>query len=322
MKIFILIILFVTICEGQQNSSHLLHGLFESGNASSPFIHYGIFNVEAKQFTLISSLNIDDVGNPLHRRFFTPLAYDPNTDVIYMSAPNKQNQTLLSVINATTGSRLRTYNPMENSIISLQYDIFQKQLFAHIETGREMETQVVEIDTNNGKIKEVLGTISQALPTQASSFCPICKKYFLIVREQDHYAYVAVNSTDGGGVSWRTPLDIRPISMHFDYKTFTMYTVYVNESDTARFQLGILNRTIGSIGKVIKTFGTSGKIAISSVSTYDVAENFFYSLLISFSSPISLDLSYVNVNTADGNDIELPRDARLPLAWFIKQFVH
>jgi hypothetical protein len=55
--------------------------------------------------------------------------------------------SLLSVINATTGYLIRTFNSIENYIISLQYDIFQKQLFAHIETDREKVTQIVEIDT-------------------------------------------------------------------------------------------------------------------------------------------------------------------------------
>lgn len=52
--------------------------------------------------------------------------------------------------------------------------------------------------TNTGKFKQVLATISKAAPTQASSFCPICKKYFLMVEEEGQFVYVAVNSTDGG----------------------------------------------------------------------------------------------------------------------------
>lgn len=95
-----------------------------------------------------------------------------------MSALNNRNQTLLSVINATTGTLLRTFDPIENYIISLQFDIFEKQLFAHIEIDHEQISQIVEVDTMTGKFKQVLGTIRQAIPTYISSYCPICKKIF------------------------------------------------------------------------------------------------------------------------------------------------
>lgn len=92
-KIFLMILLFVTICASEQNAAHILHGLFSTGSETASVINYGAFNVDDKKFTLINSLKIDEVGNPVLNRFFTPFAYDPNTDVIYMSCPNKQNHT-------------------------------------------------------------------------------------------------------------------------------------------------------------------------------------------------------------------------------------
>jgi hypothetical protein len=75
-----------------------------------------------------------------------------------------------------------------------------------------------------------------------------------MVGQDGHCVYIGVNSTDGGGISWQTPIDIIPVSIHFDYKTFTMYTVYYNESVSDVFHLGILNRTLGGISKKIGNF--------------------------------------------------------------------
>lgn len=88
------------------------------------------------------------------------------------------NKTILSVINATTGHLLSTFGIISNTIISLQYDIFQKQLFAHLETNIENVTIIGEIDTTNGNLKEILEKIDNAQPTHISSYCPICRKYF------------------------------------------------------------------------------------------------------------------------------------------------
>lgn len=58
---------------------------------------------------------------------------------------------------------------------------------------------------------------------------------------------------------------------------------------------------------MIKTFDTN--VFLPLVAAYDIAEKVFY-------------VSYVNVNTGHGNEVEVPEDARYALAWFIKQFVH
>ncbi len=47
-----------------------------------------------------------------------------------------------------------------------------------------------------------------------------------MVGQDGHYVYIGINSTDGVGISWQASIDIIPVSIHFDYKTFTMYTVY------------------------------------------------------------------------------------------------
>ena len=322
MRIFVTTCLLMSVSKGQEDPSYVLHGLFSDDNDNRTVVYYGSLNVNNSQFTLISSLNVDDVGNPRHRLYsLTPLTYDPNTDVIYMSALNKENRTILSMINATTGALLRKYNPIENSIISLQYDIFQKQLFAHVTTDREEVTQIVEIDTNSGQFKQVLGRITQARATHISSYCPICRKYFLMGYQDNHFTYIAVNSTDGGGISWQTPVDFNPIGIHFDYKTFNMYTVYRKENEFDVFRLGIVNRTIGGIGKEIKILAQGGDIAVDPISAYDIRQNIYYSLLISV-RPLALGISYVNVNTSDGNATTLPRNTYIPYAWFVKQFVH
>ena len=317
MKIFVFLVFFVAICEGQQNSSHIVHGLFVSRNTSSPLIHYGTYAIDNKQFTLINSLHVDQVGD-ITRREFNPLTYDPNTDVVYIVGLSKQNHSLLSVINATTGVLLKTFNPFENEIFSLQYDIFQKQLFAQMDTGREMELQVIEIDTSTGKIKRVLATIPQASPSQVSSYCPICRKYFFMIRDRDNFTYVGVDSTDAGGVSWRTPIDVRPSSIHFDYKTFTMYIAFTNKTERARFQLGMLNRTIGTVGNIIYTFDE--RHIPTPVSAFDIAEKLYYSFILSF-QPLDFEASYVNVNTGAGQQVQVPRETPVAIGWFVKQFV-
>ncbi|CAF1016402.1 unnamed protein product [Rotaria sordida] len=137
-----------------------------------------------------------------------------------MSAINNQNKIILSVINATNGMLLHTFNSIPNEIISLQYDIFNNKLFVHTETNDENLTQIVEIDTNNGNFKQILGQISGAKPTDISSYCPICRKYFLVMFENDHFMYAAVNTSDGGGISWRVPLNFSPLNIRFTYKKF------------------------------------------------------------------------------------------------------
>ncbi|UJR20029.1 hypothetical protein I4U23_023163 [Adineta vaga] len=321
MKRFFLPFMFISICIARQDPSRIIHGIFY--NSDQTHVYYGSVDLNTAQFNILNSLNINDVGNPKDSKYpVSPLTYDPNNDIVYMSAQNTENkQIILSVLNATTGALINAYHPIQNEIISLQYDIFQKQLFAYTETNEENVTQIVEIDTTNGHFKQILGTIHQAKPTHISSYCPICRKYFLIALQNNHYVYIGVNSTDGGGISWQTPINFAPISMKFDYKTFTMYTVYLNQTDKIASMVGILNRTIGGIGQVVGRISEDSNVVATSLSAYDIAENIYYSS-IQLTWPYAGGVSCLNVNTTLQHWIFLPKSQYNSYGWFIKQFVH
>ena len=319
MKRFLLPLLIISICSAQENASHILHGLFYDDNLN--FVRYGSMNLDTKQLKIINSLNIDEIGNPQKDKYgVIPLTYDPTNDIIYISAPNSENRPILSAINATTGVILSKLTSMNNSIISLQYDIFQQELFAHIETDEENTTEIIQIDPNDGKIKQVLGRILRAKATHLSSYCPICRKYFLFVEQNNSFVYIGVNSTEGGGISWQTPINIHPIDIKFSYKTFTMYTLYLNQTDRF-FYIGILNRTIASIGEILAKITDDRTINVTVPAAYDVAQNIFYSFTLS-TSEMTKGISYVNLNTSDVKSINLGKEKFTPYGWFVKQFVH
>ncbi|CAF1109202.1 unnamed protein product, partial [Rotaria sordida] len=278
MKIYLLFfIIFVVIsnCLAEQDPPRILHGLFSDSDQTH--VCYGSLNIDTSQFNITNSLNINDVGNPKNIKYpLLPLTYDPNNDVIYMAAPNNESKTILSVINATSGNLISTFKSISNTIISLQFDIFQKQLFAHIETVNENVTLLAEIDTNNGNIKEVLGTIQNSKPTHMSSYCPICRKYFLMMIEDQQFVYVGVNTSNQGGVDWKAKINYSPISMKFDYKTFTMYTTYINVTERVVSSIGILNRTLGGISKVVGIISEDPELTVTSLSAFDIGEKIFY----------------------------------------------
>lgn len=319
MKRVLFILLVVSFCFAQENPSQILHGLFYDNNLD--FVRYGTFDFNTKQFNIINSLNIQDIGNPQKGKYgIIPLTYDPNNDVIYTAAPDRENRPILSVINATTGVLLSKFTSMNFSIISLQFDIFQKELFAHVETAEENTTEIIEIDPNNGQMKRILGRILRAKATHLSSYCPICRKYFLFVEQNNSFVYIGVNSTDGGGISWQTPINIHPIDMKFSYKTFTMYTLYLNQTDRL-FYVGILNRTIGSIGEILAKITDDRTVNVTAPTAYDIAENIFYSWTLS-TVEINKGISYVYLNTSDVKSINLGQENFTPYGWFVKQFVH
>ena len=319
MKRILFIFLVISFCFVEQNSSNILHGIFYDDDLS--FVRYGSIDLNTKQFLLINSLDIKEVGDFQKTKYgIPPLTYDPNNDVIFMSGSHHQNKSILTRINATTGELLTRFNAMDNAIISLEYDIFQRELFAHIETDQENITEIVQIDENNGKIKQSLGRIVQAQATHIAAYCPICRKYFLLVKESNTYTYIGVNSTDGGGISWRTPIDFHPIDMKFDYKTFTMFTLYLNQTDQL-FYLGILNRTIGGIGQIISRINNDSKMNVTSPTAFDIEQKLFYSFTLTNSNLIK-GISYVNTNTSDVKSISFDQNQYNPYAWFIKQFVH
>ncbi|CAF3061214.1 unnamed protein product [Rotaria sp. Silwood2] len=167
MKIIVILIITLIITSvnaAQQNPSNVLYGLFSDSDETH--VYYGLLDLNTSQFDIFSSLNINDVGNPKNLKYsVVPLTYDPNNELVYMAAPDNNGKTILSVINATTGNLLSTFKTISNTIISLQYDNFQKQLFAHIETNFENVTVIGEIDTSNGNIKQILGIINNTKPT-------------------------------------------------------------------------------------------------------------------------------------------------------------
>ncbi|CAF1099013.1 unnamed protein product [Rotaria sordida] len=323
MKIYLLFfIIFVVIsnCLAEQDPPRILHGLFSDSDQTH--VCYGSLNIDTSQFNITNSLNINDVGNPKNIKYpLLPLTYDPNNDVIYMAAPNNESKTILSVINATSGNLISTFKSISNTIISLQFDIFQKQLFAHIETVNENVTLLAEIDTNNGNIKEVLGTIQNSKPTHMSSYCPICRKYFLMMIEDQQFVYVGVNTSNQGGVDWKAKINYSPISMKFDYKTFTMYTTYINATDRLISSIGILNRTLGGISKVVGIISEDPELTVTSLSAFDIGEKIFYAS-IQLSWPLYEGISYVDVDTSQADRILLTRTQYNSYGWFVKQFVH
>ncbi|CAF3874210.1 unnamed protein product [Rotaria sordida] len=323
MKIYLLFfIIFVVIsnCLAEQDPPRILHGLFSDSDQTH--VCYGSLNIDTSQFNITNSLNINDVGNPKNIKYpLLPLTYDPNNDVIYMAAPNNESKTILSVINATSGNLISTFKSISNTIISLQFDIFQKQLFAHIETVNENVTLLAEIDTNNGNIKEVLGTIQNSKPTHMSSYCPICRKYFLMMIEDQQFVYVGVNTSNQGGVDWKAKINYSPISMKFDYKTFTMYTTYINVTERVVSSIGILNRTLGGISKVVGIISEDPELTVTSLSAFDIGEKIFYAS-IQLSWPLYEGISYVDVDTSQADRILLTRTQYNSYGWFVKQFVH
>ena len=308
MKIFvILIITSVTIskCVVREDLSHVLHGLFSDSDETH--VYYGSLDLDASQFNIFSSLSINDVGNPKNIKYpVLPLTYNPNNGVVYMAAPNSQNKTILSVINATNGKLITTFTSVSNPIISLQYDIFQKQLFAHIETDHENVTLIGEIDTNNGSVKQILGTINDIKPTHMSSYCPICRKYFLIMMEDQQFVYVGVNTSNLGGIDWKVVISFTPISIRFDYKTFTMYTTYLNQTDDIISSIGILNRTIGGISQVVGIISDDSSIVATTHSAYDIAEKIYYTSIHSTWPFPTEGVSYVNTNTSEERWVLFP----------------
>lgn len=320
MKIFLLI-LFICLCRTNAIDEHFLHGIFYEVNDQT-HLYYGSIDLDVSQIQILNSLKIDDVGNPKNRKYSVlPLTYNPRDELIYMAAPSTDNQTIISVVNATTGAFLRRLCLMKNEIISIQYDIFQNQFFAHVETNVLNSTQIIEIDTTSGSIKRTLATMNNVQPTDISSYCPICRKYFLMGIQNEKFVYIGVDSTDAGGISWQTPMNFRPMSIRFDYKTFTMYSAYINQTDDLISTLGIVNRTLGGISDIVGTISTDRNLIVTQLSAFDIDEKIYYASSIS-SWPYSLGMSYVNVNGSHTRNIPLFATEYYPYGFFVKQFVH
>ena len=316
--LLLLLVAFVTISRSEPSISQVLHGLFYD-NVNDSSVYYGALDLDASRLTIINTLSIDQIGNPNERKYTgLPMAYDPTHDLIFTAAANLQKQVILSSINATSGALLNTFTSTFVNIVSLQYDIFQQQLFAHVETDTENRTEIIEIYTNNGTIKRVLATIDNAQPTDISSYCPICRKYFLMLLRNNRFVYVGVDSTDTGGISWQSPMDFSPVSIRFDYKTFIMYAAYINRTHS---MIGIVNRTSGSISEVVATISNDSNLLVTGLSAFTIADKIYYTSTI-IRSPYSLGVSYVNVNTSQSTVDPLTAIPYHPYAWLVKEYVH
>ncbi|CAF1322141.1 unnamed protein product [Rotaria sordida] len=146
----------ILICKSKQEDQHIIHTLFAERDKNDIF-YYGFVDIDKYEYNIINTLKVDDVGDPHKRKYpILPSAYDPSNDIVFMSAINNQNKIVLSAINATAGILLHTFDSIPNEIISLQYDILNKKLFAHTETDDKNLTQIVEIDTNTGNFIDIL----------------------------------------------------------------------------------------------------------------------------------------------------------------------
>ncbi|CAF1104772.1 unnamed protein product [Rotaria sordida] len=138
--------------------------------------------------------------------------------------------------------------------------------------------------------------------------------------ENNHFMYAAVNTSDGGGISWRVPLNFSPPNIRFTYKTFLMYSAYINQTDRTTVQIGIVDRTTGSIEKVVGTISNQTNLLFTQFSAFDIANSLYYTSNI-MTVPYSNGISYLNVNTSETKRISLPESNYKFYAWFIKQFV-
>ena len=316
----LVVLLFISVGRADQSSSHVLHGLFYKP-ADDANVYYGSLDLDDSQLTVINTLSVDQIGNPKNRKYsILPLAFDPVNDLLFIAAPNAENRVILSVINATTGAFLQAFLPAFVSIISLQFDIFHGELFAHVETEMVNHTQVIEVYPNNGTIKRVLATLDNARGTDIASYCPICRKYFLMVEQNNQFVYVGVDTTDAGGISWQSAMNFDPVSIRFDYKTFVMYAAYINQTDQVSSMIGIVNRTLGGISEVRATISTDPNLFVTAFSAFDIEQNIYYTSNV-FSWPYSLGVSYVNVNTSQTTISALTNIPFHSYVWFVRQFI-
>jgi hypothetical protein len=307
----------------RQDAQHVVHGFLYHNNDDS-HVYYGSLDLNTSQFIVNVPLHIDDVGNPKYRKYSVlPTGYDPSNDLVFLAAPMNDSRSKLSVVNATSGVLLRTFEPMSNTIVSLQYDIFRHQLFANVETNTDRTTQIVEIDTDSGVVKRVLATINDAQPTDIASYCPICRKYFVMFKQDRQFVYIGVDVNDTGAISWRTPMDFNPTSIRFDYKTLNMYTAFINQTGSVTSAIGTVNRTSGSIGQVIGTISNDSALIVTGLSAFDVANKFYYVSTVS-TSLFSSGISYVNVNTrtCTSIDIDFGKVEYAFYTFFVKTFAN
>lgn len=295
---------------------HVLYGFFSGIDHNH--IYYGSFDLDALKFKNLSTLSIEAVGDPNRiKNSAVPFAYNPHSDVVYMAALDSQNKTILSVVDATVGNLLSTFRSILYPIVSLQYDIFQNKLFAHIDVDGTL-SYIGEINTSDGSVKRLLKSFSTTFVTSISSYDPTTGKYFFIADPTTQYACFTLDTNSPTNYTV-IPIDVLPRSMRLDYKTSTMYITYVEEPDEFISSIGVLDRTTGDISAYVGTLTYNSSVVLTSLSTYDNAKNIYY-VSIESSPANNIGIAYIDIDTAHVTRTLLPHNITKSHGWFIKQF--
>ena len=306
------------VCIGRMtDSSYVING-FVSG-VDRNHIYYGSFDFDTSLFDVWSTFNIIEIGNLNQLKYSVlPLTYDSYNDLIYLaSADVENNQSKLCVIAATNGALVATFNQIQQPIISLQFDNFQRKLFAHVEI-HQSQSLIIEIDTNNGTIKRVIGTLNSLNATALSSYSPVSEEYFLMMIENEQYIFIAFN-TNNVSDSKRTSLDFIPLNMRCDYKTSTIYITYIDQPDRFISSIGTLNQTTGHIDNYLGIVSRSTNLHLTAVSAYDMAQDIYYTSTVS--NPLnSTGIIYIDTYRQEIQSRNLPNNITKTHGWFIKQF--
>ncbi|CAF4956338.1 unnamed protein product, partial [Rotaria socialis] len=90
----IIFLLIISVHRSEQQGQNAIHTLFGDRDKTD-VVYYGYVDLDKSEYTILNTLNVDDVGNPRQRKYqILPLTYDPTNDIAFMAAPNNQNQTI------------------------------------------------------------------------------------------------------------------------------------------------------------------------------------------------------------------------------------
>lgn len=296
--------------------STVLHGFFSSSDPTS--ISYASFDLQSQQFNNIGSLSINDVGNPKNLKYSNlPMAYDPNHDIIYIAAPVNPNVTILSAINAASGQLSQTFKMTRISIVSLQYNIFQNRLYAHLEYPNTT-TFIGEIDTDKGTIINHFADLVNFNATPISSYCPISEEYFLMMSLGESYYFIVVSTNIQTSYS-TIPINFIPVNMRYDYKTSSMYTVYADQPDQFIASIGMFNRMTGRISEFYQVLNIDPSIHLTSLTAYDISQRIYYTLTQS-SNSTSKGVYWIQLDSPFEHRAYFPSNVLNSYGWFVKMF--
>lgn len=299
-----------------KDSSSTING-FVSGDDQN-HIYYGAFDFDTSSFDVWSTFSLIEIGNPHHLKYsLLPLTYDSYNDLIYIATLNENNETQLSVIAGTNGALISSFTQIKQTIISLQFDLFEKKLFAHLQIN-DNQSSIVEIDTSNGTIKHSIGILNYSTPTALSTYSPVTKEYFLIMIQSNQYLFIAFNTTNSN-TSIITSLDFTPLNLRCDYKTSTIYITYVNEPDHFISSIGILDQQTGHIQQNLGILTYNSNIHLMGVSAYDTAKDIYYTSI--FTDQLnSTGILSIDIDRGEIEPIIFPTNITKTHGWFIQQF--